>query len=275
MLGKLLGLDLKIYTKMLWKPLLILLIVFVVSVGFTANQFSPLALAAGMISLIVLIGFIIYAQIAHYYRHFYAEQGYLTHTLPASPSQRLWSKLLSGLLLHLLTVGIVLVGFNTLIMSSMAPVMALNNVQSMFQIFRLMIGVEGLLLFVGLLIAMYFSFFATYSLSISLGMSKALQRLRGGGIAIAFLGIYGIGRIVGSLAEKVPLTLRMHLNPRWYQMLEIVRELPVNTDPIGPGGIPSAVTTLDISLISMIYSTLFVIVSFLLVNRELKRINLR
>ncbi len=276
MLAKLIVLDLKIYGKMLWKPLSICLLVLIASISTAGSSLYSIALIAGLFSLLVAGGFILYVMISHYARHFYGDQGYLIHTLPVTPAQRLWAKFISGFLLYIVAALILLSGAYFLMRAALGE--AYDNFIRLggLKIIVNYVGTPGLLLFLGLILFMYLSLFANYSLSISLGMNKYLQRFRSGGIAIVFIAIFAVQQLVNFISQKVPLSLRIFLNPRWYKMMEIVIQAPnIYEEPLRHHGIPSATVYTDIGLFSLFYSLAFLVISFVLVHRELKRINLR
>ncbi len=283
MLAKLIALDLRFYRKMLWKPLLICLMVLIGSIAAASNTsfpdktFAGLGFVVGTLTILVAIGFIVFTMVAHYYRHFYSAQGYLTHTLPATPSQRLWAKLISGFFLHLISLFIIFFGLYLLTRASLGPFYSQLRATSIVQTVLDYLGWPAVFLIVGLMLFAYPSFFAAYSLSISLGLNKRLQRFGGGGIAIVIVGQYLFNMFINFVSSKIPLSLRIYLNPRWYKMIQLVTERPV--DSVGgmmEGGVMiPASAYVDIGFVAFMFSFVFIVISFLLVHRELKRINLR
>lgn len=277
MLAKLIALDFRFYRKMLWKPLAICLFIFLFSSMAVANRTaSELGMFVSTLTLLVMLGFVVWAIVAHYYRHFYTHQGYLTHTLPATTAKKLWSKFFSGMILYLLALATFFLGMYFLLRISLGPAYKYFGLPGMLDFLVKYLKTPGILLAVGLLFLSYVAFFTTYALTIGLGMNKYLQRFGGGGIAIAFVGLYLFKQLIGFIGSQVPLSLRVFLNSRWYKMIELVPVKPISTfesllnwDPV------PAATHIDIGVIPLAVDFLLIIASILLIHRSLKKINLR
>ncbi|HHX03598.1 MAG TPA: hypothetical protein GX733_04870 [Tissierellia bacterium] len=276
MLAKLIAFDLRTYRKMLWKPLLICLGIFLIAT-VTTRYVEGITIFIAIMALIVAAGFIVYTMVSHYYRHFYTHQGYLTHTLPTTPSQKLWAKFISGFILHVLAIVGVGLGLYLLFYVSFRDLMHSKFFMDMIKGFFDAIGPATVWVFVISLFLAYISFFATYSLSISVGMNKFLQRFGGGGIALAFVGIYLVQQLVNLVNFFTPLSVRIFLNPRWHQMIQVVNEQPFGSMSIlaESDDLVPEIAYMDVGVLAIVYSIVFVIFSFLWVRREIKLINLR
>ena len=74
-------------------------IVYNLSFGSILLLCGLAAIVAGVLTTIFII--------LRYYRHLFTGEGYLTFTLPATPTQQLWVKLLTAILCYLMTYAVV------------------------------------------------------------------------------------------------------------------------------------------------------------------------
>lgn len=115
MLGKLLKYDIKGVARYML-PLYVLLLVSTCGMKLTlelsdntiVNTFRVLFIIAYVISLIAIATGSLIVLILHFYKNLMTDQGYLSFTLPVTPTAHLTSKLINGLLWFVLTLAAVI-----------------------------------------------------------------------------------------------------------------------------------------------------------------------
>ena len=136
-----------------------------------------------IIATLVLVPVVLVLFLSHYYRHFYTNQGYLTHTLPVTASQRYHSKLISGFLLYVLSSLVAFIGFFCILLagglSKGKAMLEINEFLQFMKAWPAFVGVSvfaGVLLIIGIWLLMYVSFFTTMSFSVTVGMGRRFSR---------------------------------------------------------------------------------------------------
>lgn len=294
MLGKLMSLDLKSYRAQLKlvTPIYFLLIASAFVLKFLRIPLlGDFAHGLGFLATLLLIPAALAMGLIHYYRHFYTNQGYLTHTLPVTPQARYHAKLYSGFILFAVaTVYALIGGFVLLLANGVAdPIGSLYVRETLYDIanwpkvFSLHPVVGWLLLFLTWLL-IYLYAYAAYSVSISVGMGKRLSRFALGGPVLAYIGYYVVNQVVGLAAFLfVPLSLRISLvsNQLVFRFVttmpyEQLKTLSVFEDS---HTVEDAITQVggyfDFGFGLVIFLLLMMVASYFITNYQLKRINLR
>jgi len=128
MLGKLLKYDIKAVARYML-PLYALLLISTCGMKTTleladntvVNVFRFVFIAAYIISLIAIVTGSLIMLILHFYRNLMTDQGYLSFTLPVTPTAHLGSKLLNGCIWILLTVVAVILSVLILTAGHIGP----------------------------------------------------------------------------------------------------------------------------------------------------------
>lgn len=294
MLGKLMSLDLKTYRAQLKlaTPIYFLLIAsaFLLK-SLNIPLLGGLAHGLGVVATFLLIPAALIMGLIHYYRHFYTNQGYLTHTLPVTPQARYHAKLYSGFILFAIaTVYVLIGGFLLALSNGIAERIGFIYVRLFFddllnwpRVFSLHPVVGWLLLFLFWLM-IYLYAYAAYSLSISVGMGKRLSRFALGGPVLAYIGFYVVNQLVGLAAFLlVPLSLRVSLvsDELTYRIvtkmpLEQITRLSAFENSLSVDDALSQVGGyFDFGLGLVLFMILMMVASYFITNYQLKRINLR
>lgn len=161
----------------------------------------------------VIITFVL--LIWRYYRNLYANEGYLTHTLPVPPSQLLWSKLLVGFVWSLLSYLVAILAAGTvLVMDFVKSADKFASISAGYHAMIAEIGMENhqtamwitiivfLFISIGLLLAeIYFA--------ISAGSLSKLHSLGIGGPILIYIAEYTALQIVAAVTMLfIPLSLQ-------------------------------------------------------------------
>lgn len=120
MLAKLLKYEFRSTWKMVGLMNLFILVITVLGCIpiFTNTLYSPTEMGSTITLLsmtfyclsICVVSFAVYIYVAvRFYRNLYTDEGYLMHTLPVTPKQLLWSKLISASLYNVVTTFVILI----------------------------------------------------------------------------------------------------------------------------------------------------------------------
>ncbi|HHV43028.1 MAG TPA: hypothetical protein GXX72_09390 [Clostridiaceae bacterium] len=223
MLGKLIKLDLRTYRAQLKWVLPIyglLLLSSLIVKGLGIPYLGEIAHAFSIIGTVLVIPAALILGLIHYYRHFYTNQGYLTHTLPVTASQRYHSKFVSGFILYLLATVITFFGVNIAVLAkslgSGQGFSALGDMYTTMFAWHDKVGFNPIWIWLLLLVFWFFIylyFFAIYSFSISVGMGRRLARFGVGGPILVYIVLYIFYQITALLAFLfLPLSLRLQID---------------------------------------------------------------
>ena len=201
MLGKVLKYDIKSMGKSLFPLYLAILITAIVirCFGFLAESFGVFKIINDLITglfIVLLIGTFFYTffvAIKRYYKNLYADESYLTHTLPVKVDTLLSSKVITSLIY--IIVSSITVTLGLLIAMDMTAVIALVKVflqqaTIMFETQKLTIIIFGLLF---MLLGYMTYVFMAYA-GISLGQSHSNNKIV---FSIVYcIALYYIGQII-------------------------------------------------------------------------------
>lgn len=308
MLSKLIKLDLRDYrAKLKWAlPIYgLLLLSVLLTKGLSIPYLGGFAYGIAVVATIILLPAALLLSLIHYYRHFYTNQGYLAHTLPVTPGQRYYGKLVGAFLLYFLTSLIAIFGVLILVLaktlSERTGLAGFGTIIRSVVSWPQQIGLNpvlGWLLVFALWLFIFIYFFATYSFCISSGMSRRLSRFSFGGPIIVYIILYIIQQIIGLLAFLFfPLSLRLSvsldaINSGSTAVGDVLKTRIVTTMPIrrfhdlGMMGenfgqdLPAETIFanngyIDIGLGIFLVMLAFIIISFIWTRRRLARIDLR
>lgn len=231
MLRKLITYDCKMYRRTVKSALLIYALFLLTGVTFQLVQIpflSAFALPLSYGATIFLIPCAILLGIVHYYRHLYTNQGYLTHTLPVSPSQRYYSKLISSLLLYVLASLMAIAGFLLLMWAGGNFSSVLDAYYQGGMMITASLGLREWVFWLLIAVAwlwVFFSSFALYSFCITVGMGRKLANFGRLGPVVVYIGIYMASLLLLIPGYFfIPLSLRLIHNGG----MAVVAELPTN-----------------------------------------------
>lgn len=294
MLGKLIKLDFRMMRSQLkWVvPIYALLL----TSGFVFRSFNvpvigTLMYVLATIATLALVPVVLVLLLAHYYRHFYTNQGYLTHTLPVTSSQRYHAKLVSGFLLYVFASLIAVFGFFILLLAEgLSKGNAMMAIDKFFEImgkWPIYLGMSvfgGNLLIIGIWLLMFVSFFTMMSFSVTVGMGRRFNRFGFGGPFLVYIILYVANQVLGFLGFLfIPLSLRVSPGASYLQ-LSFVTEMPFRHFlEVGMTGQNMPMEELiehggghfDIGLGSFILALVFVVFSYFFTKRQVDKVNLR
>jgi hypothetical protein len=294
MLGKLIKLDFRMMRSQLkWViPIYALLLASAfVFRSFNIPVVGTLMYVIANIATMALVPVVLVLVLSHYYRHFYTNQGYLTHTLPVTSSQRYHAKLFSGFFLYVFSSSIAVLGFFIILLteglSKGKAMQAINEFLQFMGSWPPQFGLSvfaGILLILGVWILMYVSFFTMMSFSVTVGMGRRFSRYGVGGPFLVYIILYVVNQILGVLGLLfVPLSLRISFGETSLQM-RVVTEMPIhNLLGIGITGqnIPMEEVIerggghFDFGLGVFIFALAFIVFSYFYTKRQVGKVNLR
>jgi hypothetical protein len=194
--------------------------VFLVTVFLALVHILTVRLNLGILANLsfVLVIIMCFAQVAvtvilivwRYYKSLYSNEGYLTHTLPVTPSKHLWSKLLVGaswyLAATLLSFGTIAAVISsdiqmkdTVTYDKIVQLMGVQNNQVAFWVF------VAVMLLIGVVQTLTEAYFA-----ITVGSVSKLHKLGIGGPVLIFFAEYIGLQIINSIGMIfIPLGLQM------------------------------------------------------------------
>lgn len=308
MLSKLIKLDLRDYlAKLKWAlPIYgLLLLSALLTKGLSIPYLGGFTHGIAIVATIMLLPATLLLGLVHYYRHFYTDQGYLTHTLPATADQRYYGKLLGAFLLYLFTTVVAIFGALILVLAkSLSEHTSFTGFRAIIRAIAswpYQIGLNPVLcwlLLFALWLFIFIYFFALYSFCISTGMSRRLSRFSFGGPIIVYIIVYIIQQVIGLLAFLFfPLSLRLSVSLDAISSAsivagDVVRARIVTAMPIrrfldlglmgenfGKDLPAEAIFAndgyIDIGLGILLVMFALIIISFILTRRRLARIDLR
>jgi len=294
MLGKLIKLDFRMVRSQLkWViPIFMLLLTSAfIFKSFNIPVLGTLMYVLGIIATSALVPVVLVLVLAHYYRHFYTNQGYLTHTLPVTSSHRYHAKMISGFLLYVFSSLVAVFGFFIILLTE--GISKGNTMYAINEFFRIMgiwpayIGLStfaGVLLIVGIWLLVYLNFFTTMSLAVTAGMGRRFNRFGVGGPFLVYIILYVVNQVLGFLGLFfIPLSLRISPRDTFLEM-RVVTEMPIhNFLEIGITGqnipleemIERGGGHFDLGLGVFIFSFAFVVFSYFYTKRQVGKVNLR
>jgi hypothetical protein len=294
MLGKLIKLDFRMMRSHLkWTiPIYALLLTSAfVFRSFNFPVLGQLMYVLAIIATLVLVPVVLVLFLSHYYRHFYTNQGYLTHTLPVTASQRYHSKLISGFLLYVLSSLVAFIGFFCILLagglSKGKAMLEINEFLQFMKAWPAFVGVSvfaGVLLIIGIWLLMYVSFFTTMSFSVTVGMGRRFSRFGVGGPFLVYIILYVANQVLGVLGLLfIPLSLRFSSGDLFPQ-IRVVMEMPIhNLLEIGITGrnlpmeemIERGGGHFDFGLGVFVFTLAFIVFSYFYTKRQVGKVNLR
>lgn len=293
MLANLIALDFKMYrAKLKWAlPVYgLLLLSALVFRALNIPFLGGFAFGLAAFATVLVVPATLVLAIAHYYQHFYTNQGYLTHTLPVTPGDRFTAKLISGFCLYAAGTLATLAGAVTLTLAEgLANGNGFSQVGQLFAdigrfplVFGLGAPLGWLLIVVGWL-GIYLLCFAAYSFSISAGMGRRLSRFGIGGPIVAYIGYYLVNQVVGLASFLfIPLSLRIRPAADGVKTsLEAVMPYfsmvghGTFNDSASPDEVLRQVGHIDFGLGIVLFLLVLMAASFIVTKRLLQRVNLR
>jgi hypothetical protein len=296
MIKKLIALDLRTYRAWLKWALPIYLLLQISALAFKGLNIPALGGIAHVIAIIataLLIPIALLMGLTNYYRSFYTNQGYLTHTLPVTPGQRYHAKLFSGFILYAAATILTLAGAIVAVLA--AGLAAGTGFQAVSDGFR-MIGswpyilglspVTGWLLAAIVWVLIYLDSFAVYSFCISLGMGRRLARYGIGGPFLVYLIYYIVDQIGGLVSFLfIPLSYRFSfingvIESKIVTVMPFrqLREIGLTDNITDNMSFEEGIEYLghvDFGLGIFIFMFAFMIFSYFFTKRQLGRVNLR
>ncbi len=294
MLRKLIALDMRAFARQLqWiAPIYGLLLLSALLLrGFNLPVVGVVAYVLALIGTALLIPAVLVLGIVRYYRHLYSHQGYLTHTLPVTASQRYHGKLISGSIMYAAATLMALAGVAVLMMTKG---IARGDVFGKILVFFR--GVESILAYLnissfaaalfllGVWLVIFLSTFALYSLCITAGMGRLFSRMGMGGPFIVYLLVTLINQVAGVVSFLlIPLSLRIAVAGDGIRLKIVVgfalRQLlemgfknqQMTFDELmtlGGGYV-------DFGLGSIVIGLAFIVFSYFFTKRQLAKVNLR
>ncbi len=294
MLSKLIKLDFRMMRPQLkWVvPMYALLLTSAfVFKSFNIPVLGKLMYVLAIIATLALVPVVLVLVLAHYYRHFYTNQGYLTHTLPVTSSQRYHAKLISGFLSYLMFSLFAVFGFFIILLmeglSKGKALLAIDKFVDFMRTWPAYIGLStfsGVFLIISIWLLMYVSFFTMMSFSVTAGMGRRFSRFGIGGPFLVYIILYVVNQVLGFLGLLfIPLSLRISPGDTFLQ-LSVVTEMPVhNFLRIGITGqnipleemIERGGGHFDFGLGIFVFSLAFIVFSYFYTRRQLEKVNLR
>ncbi len=294
MLSKLISVDIRAYRVQLkWMvPIYGLLLLSAFGLrGFNIPVVGGFAYALALIATFLFVPTALVFALVHYYRHLYGNQGYLTHTLPVSPSQRYQAKLISGFALYVIATLSTLFGLFILMLArGLSQGIGFGRISGFFNDLRKFLAFFEINQMVAIVLALvmwlfiYLSFFAIYSLCITVGTGRRFARFGAGGPFIVYLLTYLVNQIVGVASFLfIPLSLRVAVDSAGVHY-RIVNELAFRQfleegfkgqnmsfkEMIQLGG-----GHVDIGLGSVLIGIAFIIFSYFFTKRQMAKVNLK
>lgn len=294
MTRKLILLDLKNYQEKLKWLIPIYLLIQLFALLFRLFRISILAGAAYWLAIaatVILLPLSLVIVILRYYKNFYSDEAYLTHTLPVTARQKYHAKLMSGFLLYLLATvltaaGVLLAALSAGIADGRG-IKAIRDTFAAISHWSSFLGFSSLffsILLIVIWLFLYFWSFFVFSFCISLGMSRKLARFGLGAPLLVFIAYYFLNQIAKLIAFLfIPLSYRISYLDSvfsgeikfvmpFYRLLEIARQ--------GSGtnwlvALEGADGYFDFGLGLFILFFLFMLFSYFFTQKLLQRIDLR
>ena len=210
---------------------IILALVNVVSGSLDLGFVSGLSMGLVIFMSIAQISIVIVLLIWRYYKNLYANEGYLSHTLPVKTSMHLWSKLLVGFVWMLLSY---IVSLLSMFMAGGAALYRengnLNAISETYNTIITLFGLKnhqtamwlviGMFLLAAIILVLTESFFA-----VSLGSISKLHSLGIGGPILVFVIGYIVMQIVQTSATLlIPIGLKITSSATGDASFQFVRE---------------------------------------------------
>ena len=218
MVKKLIKYDFSSYFKLLFPVQLVLIGIAALNriVQIFENDSSPYSiifyssLILYIISIIVLMVMTTIVAIVRFYQGMYTKEGYLSHTLPVTPTQHIWAKLLTSVLFIFGSLIAIFLSFNVITLGdvNIEIYKALGYwLKDFFTVFKGN-GILYVVEFLSVILIAVVTEFLRYYFCISVGQLVSKKR-----ILLAFgvyFGLYALSQVFGTI-----VVILITISPSW------------------------------------------------------------